>query len=173
MLVAMGLAAAACILIGVFPGLLYERLPHPVDFVPYTLQHVTSTVGMLGFTALGFFLLLRYLHPEAMISLDTDWFYRRASASVMTFVQRPLTRLEFDFVGEVYELVIRKPVLGAANLLRKFDSLVVDSGIVGLGRSIQGLNQVLKTAASGNTQHYGLIMAAGILALLAVAMVVR
>src|SRR5207237_4491926 len=47
MLVAMGLAAAACILIGVFPGLLYDRLPNPVHFVPYTLQHVTSTLGML------------------------------------------------------------------------------------------------------------------------------
>src|SRR6059036_1387678 len=36
MLVAMGLAAAACVLIGVFPGLLYQHLPNPVHFVPYT-----------------------------------------------------------------------------------------------------------------------------------------
>src|SRR5437773_2003070 len=75
MLVAMGLAAVACVLIGVFPGLLYQRLPNPVHFVPYTLQHVTSTLGMLGFTALGFFVLVRRLDPEPTISLDTDWFY--------------------------------------------------------------------------------------------------
>src|SRR4030066_879092 len=37
MLVAMGLAAAACLLIGVFPGLLYQHLPNPVEFVPYTV----------------------------------------------------------------------------------------------------------------------------------------
>src|SRR5436309_8330523 len=117
MLVAIGLAAAACVLIGVFPGLLYQRLPNPVHFVPYTLQHVTSTLGMLSFTALGFFLLLRRLDPEPTISLDTDWFYRRGSSGLVTLVQGPLARLEFGFVGEIYEFVIRRPVLGAANLL--------------------------------------------------------
>jgi len=173
MLVAMGLAAVACVLIGVFPGLLYERLPNPVDFVPYTLQHVTSTLGMLGFTALGFFLLLKQLDPEPTISLDTDWFYRRGSAGVMELVQGPLARLEFGFVAEIYEFVIRRPVLGAANLLRGFDSVIVDSAIVGVGRSTQTLSQVLKTVVSGNAQHYGLIMAAGILLLLALAISVR
>jgi len=173
MLVAMGLAAVACVLIGVFPGLLYERLPNPVDFVPYTLQHVTSTLGMLGFTALGFFLLLKQLDPEPTISLDTDWFYRRGSAGVMELVQGPLARLEFGFVGEIYEFVIRRPVLGAANLFRKLDSFVVDSAIVGVGRSTQTLSQVLRTMVSGNAQHYGLIMAAGILILLALAIFVQ
>ena len=173
MLVAMGLAAVACVLIGVFPGLLYERLPNPVDFVPYTLQHVTSTLGMLGFTALGFFLLLKHLDPEPTISLDTDWFYRRGSAGVMELVQGPLARLEFGFVGEIYEFVIRRPVLGAANFFRKLDTFVVDSAIVGVGRSTQTLSQVLRTMVSGNAQHYGLIMAAGILILLALAIFVQ
>jgi len=173
MLVAMGLAAVACVLIGVFPGLLYQRLPNPVDFVPYTLQHVTSTLGMLGFTALGFFLLLKHLDPEPTISLDTDWFYRRGSAGLVTLVRGPLARLEFGFVGEIYEFVIRRPVLGVANLLRNFDSLVVDTAIVGVGRSTQTLSQVLKTMVSGNAQHYGLIMAAGILSLLALAIFIR
>src|SRR5262245_2244320 len=173
MIVAMGLAAVACILIGVFPGLLYERLPNPVEFVPYTLQHVTSTLGMLGFTALGFFLLLKHLDPEPTISLDTDWFYRQGSAGVLKLVQGPLARLEFGFVGEIYEFVIRRPVLGAANLFRKLDSFVVDSAIVGVGRSTQSFSQVLKTVVSGNAQHYGLIMAVGVLALLAAAIFVR
>jgi multicomponent Na+:H+ antiporter subunit D len=173
MLVAMGLAAAACVLIGIFPGLLYQLLPNPVDFVPYTLRHVTSTLGMLGFTALGFFLLLKYLHPEPTISLDTDWFYRRGSAGLMTVVRGPLAHLESGFVGQIYEFVIQRPVLGVANFLRKVDSVVVDSAIVGVGRSTQTFSQALKTLVSGNAQHYGLIMAAGILALLALAMAVR
>jgi multicomponent Na+:H+ antiporter subunit D len=173
MLVAMGLTAVACVLIGVFPGLLYQHLPNPVDFVPYTLRHVTSTFGMLGFTALGFFLLLKHLDPEPTISLDTDWFYRRGSARLVTLVRGPLARLEFDFVGEIYEFVIRRPVLGVANLLRKLDSLVVDAAIVGVGRSTQSLSQVLKTVVTGNVQHYGLIMAAGILSLLVLAISIR
>ena len=170
MLVAMGLAAAACVLIGVFPNLLYQNLRYAVDYVPYTLQHVTSTLGILGFTALGFFLLLKHLDPESTISLDTDWFYRRGSAGFLALVQSPLSRLEYGFVGEIYELVIRRPVLGTADLLRKLDSLVVDSAFVGVGRSTQTFSQVLKTAVDGHAQHYGLIMAVGIVVLLALAM---
>ncbi len=45
----------------------------------------------------------------------------------------------------------------------------VDSAAVGTGRSTQTLSQALKTLVSGHVQHYGLIMAAGILALLALA----
>jgi multicomponent Na+:H+ antiporter subunit D len=173
MLAAMALAAAACVFIGVFPGFLYEQLPNPVHFAPYTLQHVTSTLGMLAFTALGFFLLLKHLDPVPTISLDTDWFYRRGASWLMALVRGPMTHFESDFVGEVYEFVIQRPVLGVANLLREIDSLVVDSTLVGLGRSTQWLSQVLMTVASGNAQYYGLIMAGGILALMVLVIFVR
>ena len=122
---------------------------------------------MLGFTALGFFLLLKHLDPKPTISLDTDWFYRRGATVLATFVRGPLARIESGFVGEIYEFVIRQPVLGAAHLLRKFDSRVVDSAIVGVGLLTQTLSQRLKIVVSGHTQHYGLMMAAGILLLLA------
>jgi multicomponent Na+:H+ antiporter subunit D len=173
MLVAMGLAAAACIAIGVFPGLLYAHLPNPVDYVPYTLQHVLSTLGILSFTALGFVLLLKHLDPVRTVSLDTDWFYRRGSARLMRVLQGPLTRLEYRFVGQIYEFVIRRPVLGGGEVFRKLDSFVVDSAMVGVGRWTQTLSQVLRAAVSGNAQHYGLMMATGVLVLLIVAMVIR
>jgi multicomponent Na+:H+ antiporter subunit D len=173
MLVAMGFAAVACIAIGVFPGLLYERLPNPVEFVPYTLRHVTSTLGMLAFTALGFFLLLKYLDPVPTISLDTDWFYRKGSAGLIRLARGPLSQLEYGFVGQIYEFIIRRPILGVAQILRKLDSLVVDSAIVGVGQSTRNFSEVLKTMASGNAQYYGLIMAAGILALLVLAVSIR
>jgi multicomponent Na+:H+ antiporter subunit D len=173
MLVSMGLAAALCIAIGVFPGLLYERLPNPVEFVPYTLRHVTSTLGMLGFTALGFLLLLKHLDPVPTVSLDTDWFYRKGSARLIRLARGPMSELEFRYVGQTYEFIIRRPVLGVAQILRKLDSLVVDSAIVGAGQSTRNLSEVLKTMASGNAQHYGLIMATGILALLVLAISIR
>ena len=167
MLVAMGLAAAACILIGVRPGLLYQHLPNAVDYVPYTLEHVTSTLGMLAFTALGFFLLLKQLDPVRTISLDTDWFYRRGVTRLLKLILTPLARLEYGYVSETYELVIRRPVLGAASLFQRFDSRVVDATLMGVGHATRSLSQHLKTVESGHVQHYGLIMAAGILALLA------
>jgi multicomponent Na+:H+ antiporter subunit D len=169
MLVAMGLAAVACVVIGVFPGLLYQLLPNAIEYVPYTLQHVTSTLGMLSFTALGFFLLLRHLDPELTVSLDTDWFYRRGTARFVNLVEGPLARLEHGLVGEIYELVMRRPVLGAAYLLRKLDTVVIDTAAVGVGRSTQTFSRILKTVMSGHAQHYGLIMTVGILALLTLA----
>jgi multicomponent Na+:H+ antiporter subunit D len=170
MVLAMALAAVACVVIGIFPGLLYQHLPNAVEYVPYTLHHVTSTLGMLGFTALGFFLLLKHLDPEPTISLDTDWFYRRAAARIGKFAKGPLARFESGFVGEVYEFVIRRPVLGVAEFLRALDSRIVDNAMVGMGTSTQSLSQVMKATASGHAQHYGLIMAAGILALVAAAL---
>jgi len=175
MLVAMGLAAGACVLIGVFPRLLYEHLPKLMDhpYAPYTFQHVTSTLGMLGFTALGFFLLLKHLDPEPKISLDTDWFYRRGSMACTSLAKGPLTRLESNFVGKVYEFVMRRLVLGPASLLRKFDTRVVDFAVMGLGRLTQAASQILKISTSGNVQHYALIMSAGVLVLLAWALIGR
>jgi multicomponent Na+:H+ antiporter subunit D len=173
MLAAMVLAAAACILIGLFPGILYDRLPNPVEFVPYTLQHVMSTVGMLAFTALGFFLLLKHLDPVPTVSLDTDWFYRRGAAWLPKLVLRPLSRLEYGFVGQIYESVIRQPILGVATLFRKVDSFVVDSAIVGVGRSTQTFSRFLRIAVSGNAQHYGLIMAAGVLVMVVVTVLIK
>src|SRR5207249_4999930 len=162
MLVAMGIAAAACILIGVFPALLYSHLPYPVDYVPYTTRHVVSTLGLLGFTALGFFLLLHHLDPEPSISLDTDWFYRRGLYASLSVAYGGLARLE-RLTGQIYEFVMQRDVLGAAAVLRQFDTRVVDTTAVGVGRLTQAFSQRLRFAESGHAQHYGLIMAAGVL----------
>ncbi|MGO8639103.1 Na+/H+ antiporter subunit D, partial [Rhizobium ruizarguesonis] len=72
MLVAMGMAAVLCIAIGVFPQPLYALLPYPVDFEPYTGPHITESLGLLMFTALGFVVFFRELDPENTISLDND-----------------------------------------------------------------------------------------------------
>ena len=90
----MGLAAAACVLIGVFPALLYAHLPYEVEYAPYTVRHVLATLGLLSFTALGFFALLEHLDPEPKISLDTDWFYRRGLSSAMAYAFLVLARVE-------------------------------------------------------------------------------
>jgi multicomponent Na+:H+ antiporter subunit D len=170
----MALAAAACVAIGVFPGLLYGMLPfQPVEYAPYTVAHVTGTLGMLAFTALGFFWLLRHLDPTPTISLDTDWFYRRGAALFVRWIQGPLARFEARHVGEFYERLMRGPVLGLARLLRRLDGGVVDAAFEGLGRGALGLSRSLRAAASGHAQHYGLLMAAGIAVLLVLAVLGR
>jgi multicomponent Na+:H+ antiporter subunit D len=80
MLVAMALAAAACVAIGTFPGALYALLPFPVSYVPYTAAHVLDQLQLLVFSALAFAVLMRTgIYPPEMkaVNLDSDWIYRR------------------------------------------------------------------------------------------------
>ena len=79
MLVAMGIAAALCIGVGVFPQALYAILPYEVKYQPYTADHVITQMQLLLFATLAFALLVRFrLYPDEVAStnLDFDWFYR-------------------------------------------------------------------------------------------------
>ena len=172
MIVAMGLAAAACILIGIFPALLYARLPHAVEYVPYTVRHVLATLGLLSFTALGFFVLLEHLDPEPEISLDTDWFYRRGLSAATAHAFLALARVE-RFLADIYEGFIRGPLLGTAARLRQVDASVVDRAAEGIGSVTDTVSQSLRMAVSGHAQYYGLMMAAGVLMAIAIAMFAR
>jgi multicomponent Na+:H+ antiporter subunit D len=73
---AMVLLSALCILLGVFPDLLYAHLPYPVDYVPYTAGKVLFYLQLLLFSGLAFFLLLPLMKRTLTISLDTDWLWR-------------------------------------------------------------------------------------------------
>lgn len=76
MAAAMLIFAALCILIGVFPGLLYRYLPYPVDYAAYTPGKVLFYLQLLLFSGLAFFLLLPLMRRTNTISLDTDWIWR-------------------------------------------------------------------------------------------------
>ncbi len=90
MLVAMALAAALCVGIGVYPDVLYGLLPFPVHYEPYSAGHVVRSLQLLGFTAVGFWLLRGMLGGEPTVSIDADWFYRKAGVPVRVLVQQPL-----------------------------------------------------------------------------------
>jgi len=81
MLAAMAVASLLCVGIGIFPGLLYDLLPHPVDYQPYTTTHVVTVLQLLLFSALAFVVLWKTgLYPPHLrgIVLDVDWIHRRA-----------------------------------------------------------------------------------------------
>lgn len=82
MLVAMGFGAFFCTFFGVFPGLLYNYLPYPVDYEPYTIYHLVEMTQILVFTFIGFWILRKKLEGEPYLALDTDWFYRRPASAV-------------------------------------------------------------------------------------------
>jgi hypothetical protein len=74
-----------------------------------------------------------------------------------------------DFVAQISDVVMRRLVLGAAARLRELDAQVIDATVVGVGRVTRAASQGLSGAVSGHAQHYGLIMTAGVLAAIAIA----
>lgn len=113
MLAAMGVGAALCVALGLFPSWLYARLPNGASYAPYTLDHVVSALQLLLGTGAAFVLLRRSLGGEATVSLDTDWLYRR-----------PLARLVSSLVGAAgaagrgLEAAARAIAAGAAAVAR-------------------------------------------------------
>lgn len=136
MYLGMGLTAGVSVAIGVWPALLYNVLPFPVDYQPYTARHLLETVQLLMFTGLGFWLLLKKLGGEALITLDTDWFYRRPSRlaynlavvwvsdlfaaveSAAVRVVRVVTRLSANPIGYILAAVtvVEQRLIGAKEL---------------------------------------------------------
>ena len=83
------------------------------------------------------------------------------SSARRTFSRQP-TRVSFE-----------RPLLGAAARLRQVDASVVDRAAEGIGNITDAVSQSLKMAVTGHAQHYGLMMAAGVLVAIAIAMFAR
>jgi len=85
MLVAMGIAGALCILIGVLPSLFYSLLPYNIDYNPYDAGHVLAQSQLLIFSILAFAFLMTFkIYPPELKStvLNSDWFYRRLAPAI-------------------------------------------------------------------------------------------
>ena len=97
MLLAMGITAVLCILIGVYPTILYNLLPNSVDFIPYTSTHVITQLQLLLFSALAFCILYRAkLYPPEIpsLNLDFDWFYRVPGKYLVNIIASIITEGE-------------------------------------------------------------------------------
>ena len=167
---AMGIGALFCIGLGIFYKPLYALLPHAVHFEPYTAYHTWETLQVLLFTQLGFFLLLKKLWCEDTISLDTDWFPRKGAKALM-WLTKPLAKIEYKFIGEIYEFIIQKPIMGTAKVFKIIDTVVVDGAINGLGKLTLAWSRKIQDTQSGQIQHYAMYMVAGFIALIVVIMV--
>ncbi|MCX5881769.1 MAG: Na(+)/H(+) antiporter subunit D [Deltaproteobacteria bacterium] len=161
MLLAMGMAAFMCIGIGVFPGPLYKLLPFAVHFDPYTGDHVTSALGILMFTGLGFFMLLKKLDPEPTISADTDWVYRKGSRVFMWFVNKPLAIYE-EYLSNIYNTWLTRFTLFFSSFLaRIFDVRLIDGCVNGVANFFLNLAQTIRVSGSGLVRNYAFTMLLG------------
>jgi multicomponent Na+:H+ antiporter subunit D len=97
MLLAMAIAAALCIAIGIYPQALYSLLPYDTGYNPYDATHVLAQTQLLFFSALAFvWLNLRGMYPPELRSthLDFDWVYRRAIPSALQNVFSVIWRVD-------------------------------------------------------------------------------
>jgi multicomponent Na+:H+ antiporter subunit D len=90
MLIGMGILAAICVFIGVYPKFLYDMLPHPVEFVPFSITRVFSAMQMFIFTFLGFWFLRKMVRGHPTYTLDTDWLVRVPGMMLIRFCKEPL-----------------------------------------------------------------------------------
>lgn len=134
MLVAMAIAAALCIGIGVYPAPLYAILPYPVDYEPYTGSHVLTQLQLLMFSALAFCLLMaRRIYPPELrsVNLDSDWLYRRVAPRLLGRVASGLALA----VGAVEAGTARAARVASGGVARLHRDLagMLPSGAMGVG----------------------------------------
>jgi multicomponent Na+:H+ antiporter subunit D len=149
---AMGIAAFLCVFIGCYTPYLYRMLPYPVDYHPYTAYHISETLQILLFTAVGFFLLVKKLEPEPTISLDLDWFYRMGGRAFLWLARRPVQWVDAG-VGELYRVAGLVPLMLAARSADRVDQGLIDGAVDGLGNMVRGVGDRLRSVQRGRVQE--------------------
>ncbi len=171
MMAAMAITALLCLFIGCYTPFLYNRLPQlGVDYRPFTAYHLSESLELLLFTALGFFILVRMkkVEPHATISLDLDWFYRKAGRAVQWLAEKPVQAVD-SFVGELYRLAGLIPLMFSARVSAEFDDQIVDGAVEGIAHSVVGAGRRLRRAQRGHLQQ-SLTLAFVVLVLLLLAL---
>ena len=149
----MAIAAFMCFFMGVYPDYLYKMLPFPVHYHPYTAYHLSETLQLMGFTGLGFFIMVKKLKPAPKMNLDLDWFYRKGARVFMWIASRPVNAAN-NWTNEVYRTVGFKLTLAFARALSWFDWEGIDWVIDGSARGVVKGGDQLRTLMTGKIQHY-------------------
>jgi multicomponent Na+:H+ antiporter subunit D len=161
---AMTAASILCIWIGCYTPYLYDMLPYPVDYHPYTAYHVSETLQILLFTAVGFFLFLKKLVPQPTISLDMDWFYRMGGRAVARMSRGPVQTAD-TFVGECYRRFGLAWMMLAARASARFDRSMIDGAVDGIAHSVRALGARLRLAQTSQIQ-FNILFALAVLVVL-------
>jgi multicomponent Na+:H+ antiporter subunit D len=173
MMAAMAITSFLCIFIGCYAPYLYRMLPYPEEamkYVPYSAYHISQTLQILLFTGLGFFLLIKKLKPEALISLDMDWFYRMGGRAFLRLARGPVQAVD-TFVGELYRWAGLMPLMLTAKVAGLFDNYVIDGLVDGLAKGVRGIGGRLRFAQRGQMQQ-NLAVAFAVAAVLIVAFII-
>jgi len=149
----MAIAAFLCFFLGIFPDYLYKMLPFPVYYHPYTAYHLAETMQLLGFTGLGFFIMVKKLKPKPKMNLDVDWFYRKGARVFMWIASRPVLSSN-NWINDVYRSVGLRLTMAMAKAISWFDWEGIDWTIDGSARGVVEGGNRLRSLMTGKIQHY-------------------
>jgi multicomponent Na+:H+ antiporter subunit D len=164
MYVAMGMGAALCFIIGIQPGLLYSLLPFEADYVPYTPWHVLQISILLGFTGLGFALMVPRLTPAAKQNLDFEFFYIWIGRLFLIVCHYPFALVD-TWWSEIYRRVGMAGLLERAKEANHFDWHIIDGILDGSALGVRGIGRRTASTVNGKLQDYiggAVILAFGI-----------
>jgi len=173
---AMGIASFLCIFIGCYTPYLYNMLPfqeeaHHYATVVYGSYHLSESLQILLFTALGFFLLLKKLIPEPTISIDMDWFYRKGGRGFLWVAKEPIQNID-NSVNEAYRYLGLIPLMTVSRFWSWFDWHAIDGVVDGIARGVRGLGSAGRRLQSGWLQS-GLLYAASLVAIILIVYVMN
>ncbi|MEI7436230.1 MAG: Na(+)/H(+) antiporter subunit D [bacterium] len=143
MFAAMSVAALLCIFLGCYTPALYNLLPHQAAaqaYQPYNAGHISESLQVLFFTALVFFLLVRFrkIDPHAGVSLDLDWFYRMGGRAVLWVARKPAQAAD-EWVSEFYRFCGLAWMMATARASAWFDGRAIDGVVDGLANNVRTL----------------------------------
>ncbi|MGC9519246.1 MAG: Na(+)/H(+) antiporter subunit D [Desulfuromonadaceae bacterium] len=153
MQVGMFIAAFMCIFLGVYPDYLYNMLPYAVDYHPYNSYHLAETFHLLGFTGLGFYIMVNYLKPHDVSNLDLDWFYRKGALAFMWLARKPVNAAN-EWVSNVYQTVGLRFTMAAARAFSWFDWEGIDWALDGSAKGMVKAGGQTRQLQTGKLQHY-------------------
>jgi len=171
---AMLIAAVLCIFIGSYTPYLYKMLPYQSAAADYALlvyssYHVSESLQILLFTALGFFIFIKKLAPEPTISIDLDWFYRMGGRGFNWLAKRPLQTIDTAW-GEAYRVMGLHPLMTNARFAAWFDWHGIDGVVDGIAKMVRDIGASLRSVQTGRLQ-YNIYMTVSIIAVVVVAYV--
>jgi multicomponent Na+:H+ antiporter subunit D len=161
---AMAAAAFFCLLVGTYLPFLYTMLPYQeVSYHPYGAYHLSETLQILAFTALAFFFLKDKLGAKATISLDLDWFYRKAGRAFLWLAQNPIQWIDTAW-GAAYRVVGLYSLMVTARFWSWFDWHGIDGVVDGSARCVQAFGRritiVLQKGQIQQTIYYSVTFVA-------------
>ncbi|ACI21010.1 MULTISPECIES: Na(+)/H(+) antiporter subunit D [Thermodesulfovibrio] len=158
MKIAMLTTSALCILIGIFPQFFYNFLPYPIDYEPYTVQHILDTLGIFSFTGLVFAMFLKTLKPKSYINLDIDWFYRVGAKYSLKSLNKTVVPAEYGFINKIWRWLIDRIILPLSSKIMAYEDRKMNGIPTFMSNLAKTMSDGLAIFHTGKIQDYAFYM---------------